>query len=181
MGPSTAQWKSLVEASPDSSDLIKKILEENPPTRMADCRADPPWATLFRIFCTHEHSTENLDFLDAVDSFNKTGYPDAEDIYDDYVKTGAEEAEINLPGEIKSRFPDVLKNGDGTVLKDLIGDAYAEVADMSLEDTYRRFVKEICATGRPAWQADEEVQTKAYVSVPAKRPNVHQMESWSPG
>ena len=173
MALSTAQWKSQVEAHPDSSNLIKKILEENPPTRMADCRADPPWAALFRIFSTDERSTENLDFLDAVDSFNKNGYPDAEDLYNDYVKTDAEEFAINLSGHIKDRFPDALQNGDTTVLKALIDEAYAEVSQLIGEDTRLRFVEAIRVKARPAWQADEEVQAKAYVSVPreaTKRP-----------
>jgi hypothetical protein len=95
------------------AQIRTKESPDNVPATLTACHQDPNWWKMLRRFANSEFSGENVDFLDAVDKFNKQPtLASAQEIYQLFVSPVAAR-QINLSDPIRNHYtqwfdPDVF-------------------------------------------------------------------------
>jgi hypothetical protein len=124
---------------------------------------DASGVKLFRAYLKKEFAEDNLKFWEEVNKFNKLKSTDkslkkkAEDIFNMYIKDGAEQ-EINLPGAIRrSILIDFNSNNVRVTTFDV---AQKSVFHLMENDSFRRFVK--------ADEFKQYVKSKGYQKISKK-------------
>ena len=124
-----AQWEAQ---APDW--MLAKLRSDAPPDTFAQCRREEDWSALYRFFAERNFTSENIDFLDAVDAYRQSPDSDvAKKIYDDYVRSGV----LNL----FSRAPlDEMLNEEVLLTsQDMFDQAFEEIYQLTNQDAYEKF------------------------------------------
>jgi hypothetical protein len=139
------QWKAHKDVT---TELYTKLITTDRPETLEDLRTDPEWTALFWVWLDDEFSTENLEFLEAVDEFKRLhsgGDADAAlVIFERFVKKESPR-EVNIPsdqrGFVTAKF--ALSAPEPPSQVDIFDVCYQEVFEMMSNDTWRRFYKTV--------------------------------------
>src|SRR5947207_1397885 len=129
------QW--IEQSTPDMLDRIKS---GPPPVHVRDCRRDPVWAKVLRLYAKNTLVIENVDFLDAVDTFKQQRtMASAQEIYGTFVREDAP-SQVNLPDDKRKAVTGWFEPNPGD---DIFKDAYEEVRlgeDPARDEAFRNAV-----------------------------------------
>jgi hypothetical protein len=154
------QWRAGLANEP--GDYFNSVvLTQAAPASLDECYADQSWFTLFWYFCQSEFSTENVDFVVAVDDFVRSGsLPAAEHIYDTYVATN----DVNISGPVKQALDTEFgaRGDDFHCAPGVFDEARTEIFNLMRRDSFNRFQASVMDAQQEEWnkQSWDDVGTR---------------------
>jgi hypothetical protein len=126
------------------------------PEALDGALSDGNWEVILHQFAASEYSTENLDFLRAVATFENSGdLNQGEEIYRQFVQAGAP-AQVNLGGGVRTDLDGIFgEGGTGVGPPNLFDGAKTEIFRMMSNDTFARF-KAKAKAAQDAWGAETD-------------------------
>src|SRR5579872_2947487 len=148
MGWNTPQdW----QAGLDNVGMTEHFKSMEVPASFDDVLADGNWEVIFHQFAASEFSTENIEFLRVVATYEQSpSRAVGKEIYDKYVSVDGE-SQVNLPGPLRIPLDEVFGEHDAAEGEDaaaaapaepgadIFSAAKTEVTRMTAKDTFRRF------------------------------------------
>lgn len=133
----TSDWKD--QAEPAMLEQLEKGLA---PETLSACRADQQWLRTYRFFAEKNLVTENLDFLEEVEEFRRTGDMTlAKKIYEEYVPSRAQR-QLNLSVSNRTALEEIFEDEDEPIgPPSLFEMSYEEIYKLTDTDSYKRFKK----------------------------------------
>ncbi len=132
-------WKTDPQVT---QDMLAKLRAESPPATLDQCRQDPIWRAMLLLSLADEYSTENLEFLDAVDNL-RARQPDgqlARQIYDQFVSDSAP-TQVNLYSGNHDTLRDAFAaNPAPDSVTGPFDAAYIEIYGLVRDDKYGKFI-----------------------------------------
>ena len=134
-------WKGDPNVTPTMFDYLTF---EAVPDSLGNLRRDQTWTQLFYAYLLSAYTTENLEFLEAVEDFKRqypNGDPDeARTIFALFVKEGSDK-EVNLPFALRSEVATKLAPDAPPAGADIFDASYTEIVRLTTADIVPRFIK----------------------------------------
>ena len=159
------QWKAQADEA-----TLQTLRTETPPDKFADCYASADWYPIYSVYARANFVNENLEFLEQVDEFVRTGDEAlARRIYDEYVPLGAPN-QVNLYDANRDALDQTFGDDDPALTRDMFDDSYAEIQNLIDSDSYNRFKQHLLSI-RKQLQDEHQAATEETEPEPP-RPSV---------
>ena len=133
--------------------MLDYMKEQQVPATLADLWVDEGWFSIFYQYAQSEYSTENIDFLRSVESFEGSGDLGlGKQIYDEFVSTAAAR-QVNLPTATRVELDAIFGEGGTEFGPPSLFDGAKDVIWKMLQaDTFnQRFRGKAVATQEALW------------------------------
>lgn len=131
-----AEWKAAL----DNVGMTDYFMDNQVPASLDDVLSNGNWEVIFHQYLVAEYSSENLDFLRAVATFESSGdLNQAAEIYKEFVATSAPR-QVNLSGGTRTDLDAIFgEGGEGVGPPNLFDTAKNDITNLIKNDTFRRF------------------------------------------
>jgi hypothetical protein len=143
-----------VKTALEQVGMFEYLRDNAIPDSLETVLADGNWEVILHQYAASEYSTENLDFLRAVATFESSGdLGQASEIYNHFVTANAA-TQVNLSGSVRTDLDGIFgEGGTGIGPPSLFDGAKVEIMNMTKRDTFVRF-KAKAKAAQDGWSAD---------------------------
>ena len=149
-----AEWQQDGDVK---DSMIVKLRDEDPPELVTDCHADAQWWEIFCLWGTRNRMDENIDFINWIDEYRRTGDGNkADQIFQEFLAPGAPRP-ANVSDYIAQSVIDAYSDDPVMRSLDMFDPTYNEVLGV-LDGNYRRFRLDAGTTKTGLQEAPQEAE-----------------------